>query len=140
MRLVPYGREIERPIEMFNMMDEFFNSSLNNQESKKGFKLDVLENDQAFIVEGELPGIDRKDINIDFENNLLKIVVEQQADESVEEKNYIYRERKHYSMERVLRFKNVNHESIEARLENGILTVTIPKQEVVDNKKKIEIQ
>jgi|LGVF01.2.fsa_nt_gb HSP20 family protein len=139
MRLVPYGREIERPIEMFNMMDEFFNSSLNNQESKKGFKIDVLENDHAFVIEGELPGIDRENINIDFENNLLKIVVEQKADESVE-KNYVHKERKQYSMERVVRFKNVNHEAIEAKLEKGILTVTIPKQEIVDNKKKIEIQ
>ncbi len=128
MRLVPYGREIERPIEMFNMMDEFFNSSINNQESKKGFKIDVLESDHAFVIEGELPGIDRENINIDFENNLLKISVGQKDEESVEEKKYVHKERKQYSMERVVRFKNVNHESIEAKLENGILTVTIPKQ------------
>ena len=114
MRLVPYRRnEIDS---MFNMMDGFFNSSLQQMEQKRGFRLDIVETDKAFVVEGELPGVERENIHIDFENNLLKIAVEKNEEENVEEKNYLHRERKHFSMERILRFKNVDHENIEAKL------------------------
>ncbi len=138
MRLVPYRNDELN--DMFSMMDEFFNNSLPQKEVKRGFRLDVLENEKSYVVEGELPGIERENINIDFENNLLKISVEQSSEETVEEKNYIHRERKMYSMERVVKFKNVNQENIEAKLENGILKVVLPKLEVVDTKKRIEVQ
>jgi len=138
MRLVPYRND--EMSDMFSMMDEFFNNSLPQKEVKRGFRLDVLENEKNYVVEGELPGIERENINIDFENNLLKISVEQSSEETVEEKNYIHRERKMYSMERVVKFKNVNQENIEAKLENGILKVVLPKLEVVDTKKRIEVQ
>jgi len=138
MRLVPYRNDEMN--DMFSMMDEFFNNSLPQKEVKCGFRLDVLENEKSYVVEGELPGIERENINIDFENNLLKISVEQSSEETVEEKNYIHRERKMYSMERVVKFKNVNQENIEAKLENGILKVVLPKLEVVDTKKRIEVQ
>jgi len=138
MRLVPYRNDELN--DMFSMMDEFFNNSLPQKEVKRGFKLDVLENENNYVVEGELPGIERENVNIDFENNLLKISVEQSSEEAVEEKNYIHRERKMYSMERVIKFKNVNQEGIEAKLENGILKVVLPKLEIVDTKKRIEVQ
>ncbi len=138
MRLVPYRNDELN--DMFSMMDEFFNNSLPQKEVKHGFKLDVLENENNYVVEGELPGIERENVNIDFENNLLKISVEQSSEEAVEEKNYIHRERKMYSMERVIKFKNVNQEGIEAKLENGILKVVLPKLEIVDTKKRIEVQ
>ena len=138
MRLVPYRNDELN--DMFSMMDEFFNNSLPQKEVKRGFKLDVLENENNYVVEGELPGIERENVNIDFENNLLKISVEQSSEEAVEEKNYIHRERKMYSLERVIKFKNVNQEGIEAKLENGILKVVLPKLEIVDTKKRIEVQ
>ncbi|MCH4888555.1 Hsp20 family protein [Acidaminobacter sp. JC074] len=137
MKLVTYRNDEMN--NMFNMMDEFFNS-VPQKEMKRGFRLDVLENDKEFVVEGELPGIQRDNINIDFENNLLKISVEQTSEENVEEKNYVHRERKMYSMERVLRFKDVDPENIQAKLENGILKVILPKVELVDTKKRIEVQ
>jgi len=142
MRLVPYrGLEVDKSVnEVFSMMDEFFNNSLTQSERKNGFRLDVLENDKEYIIEGELPGVQRENIQIDFENNLLKISVEQKNEESVEEKNYVHRERKIFSMERVLKFKDINSEAIEAKLEQGILTVKLPKQEIIDTKTKIEIQ
>ena len=142
MRLVPYrGLEVDKSVnEVFSMMDEFFNNSLTQSERKNGFRLDVLENDKEYIIEGELPGVQRENIQIDFENNLLKISVEQKNEESVEEKNYVHRERKIFSMERVLKFKDINSEAIEAKLEHGILNVKLPKQEIIDTKTKIEIQ
>jgi len=142
MRMVPYrGLEVDKSFnEVFSMVDEFFSNSLTQSEVKKGFRLDVLENDKEYIIEGELPGVQRENIQINFENNLLKISVEQKNDETVEEKNYIHRERKVVSMERVLKFKDINSEAIEAKLEHGILNVKLPKQEIIDTKTKIEIQ
>lgn len=141
MRLVPYRRnDLEESFgSMFNMMDEFFNTNRTQLEGKRGFRLDVVENEEGYLVEGELPGIERENIKIDYDNNLLKISVEQK--ETVEEdRKYIHRERRMFSMERILRFKDIDPEKIEAKLENGILKVVLPKQEKLDKSKHIEIQ
>jgi HSP20 family protein len=137
MRLVPVRNQASFD-DMFNMMDEFFKET--RKEMKVGFKLDIIENEGSYVVEGDLPGVKRQDINIDFDNNLLKISVDHHTEENIEEKNYVHRERKQVSMERVLRFKKVNSDAIEAKLENGVLTITLAKLEEIDNKKRIEIQ
>lgn len=142
MRLVPY-RELgmDKSVnEMFSMMDQFFNSSLQQSDRKVSFRLDILENDNDYTIEGELPGINRENIQIDFDKNLLKISVNKLEDSEASNKKYLHRERKSYAMERTLRFKNVDAEAIEAKLEHGILTVVLPKLEEVITKKSIEIQ
>lgn len=137
MRLVPVRREASFD-DMFHMMDEFFKET--RSVVKETFKLDIIENETSYLIEGDLPGIKREDIQIEFDNNLLKISVDHQSEEDKEDKNYIHRERKQVSMERTLRFKKINSDMIEAKLENGILSITLPKLEEVDNRKRIEIQ
>lgn len=140
MRLVPYKREAVRFDDMFSMMDDFFNNSLTHKEHKQGFRLDILENNNAYIIEGELPGVAKENLEIAYENNLLKISVKASEEKEVEEKNYLHRERRSVAMERTIKFKDINAEAIEAKLEHGLLRVTLPKLEKVENKKRIEIQ
>lgn len=137
LRLVPYRKHtMDQSFEdMFHMMDDFFKP----ERTVEKFKLDVSENDQAYLVEAEVPGVEREQITIDYDEDVLLIKVEQKEVTEEKERNYIRRERHASSMERALRFKGVDFEAVQAKLENGILKVAIPKvQEIA--KKKIEIQ
>jgi len=140
MRLVPIEEiGMDKSVnEMFSMMDKMFGGNLQQTEKKASFRLDILENDNAYVVESDLPGVLRENVAIDFDKNILKISVK--AVENTEEKKFVHRERKHNDMERVLKFKDIDAENIGAKLENGLLIVTLPKQEIIETKKSIEIQ
>lgn len=136
MRLVPVRRDGSFE-DMFQMMDEFFSTNMTKQKTEIGFRLDIIEEDDSYIVVGELPGVKREEIKLDYENNLLKIGVEKTEDE---DKNYVHREINPSSMERVLRFKKVESDRIQAKLEDGLLIITLPKTVEEDQKKSIQIQ
>ncbi|MBN2796279.1 MAG: Hsp20 family protein [Clostridia bacterium] len=138
LRLVPYKRnEFERSFEdMFQMMDNMFNQ----EEKVLRLKLDVSENDKAYLVEAEVPGIKRDQITIDVEKDVLVIKVEKEVVNEEEKKNYIRKERHSSSMQRALRFEAADFENIQAKLEDGILKVIVPKQVEMEQKKRIEIQ
>lgn len=139
LRLVPVKRNgVERTFdEMFNMMDDFFKTP---EKIIRKFKLDVVKNEEAYLVEAEIPGVKRENIEIDFDNDLLYIKVKSEEVNEEEKKHYIHRERHVEAMERVLRFEDVNFENIQAKLEDGILKIILPKMPLVENKKRIEIQ
>jgi HSP20 family protein len=138
LRLVPYKRnEFERSFEdMFSMMDSF----LKTDETVKRFKLDVSENDQAYLVEAEVPGVNRDQITIDVEEDVLSIQVAKVEVSEEEKKNYIRKERHESSMARALRFDRADFENIQAKLEEGILKIIVPKLQEIDTKRRIEIQ
>lgn len=140
MRLVPLeALGMDKSVnEMFSRMDKMFAGNLQQVEKKASFRLDILENDTAYFVESDLPGVLRENVAIDFDKHVLKISVK--AVENTEEKTFLHRERKHKYMERVLKFKDIDADNIGAKLENGILTVTLPKLEMIETKKSIEIQ
>lgn len=138
LRLVPYKRnEFERSFEdMFQMMDNMFNQ----EEKVLRFKLDVSENEKAYLIEAEVPGVNRDQITIDVEKDVLVMKVEKQEVNEEEKKNYIRKERHSSSMQRALRFEEADFENIQAKLEDGILKIIVPKQNNVEQKKRIEIQ
>ena len=102
-------------------------------------KCDIYEKDGNYCIEMDLPGYDKKDIDINFDNKYLTITVSKEEEEKDEEKNYIRRERSYGSYKRQFFLGDINEEEIKAEFNNGILKVVVPKKEVVDTKKKIEI-
>lgn len=102
-------------------------------------KCDIYEKDGNYCIEMDLPGYDKKDIDINFDNKYLTITVSKEEEEKDEEKNYIRRERSYGSYKRQFFLGDINEEEIKAEFNNGILKVIVPKKEVVDTKKKIEI-
>jgi HSP20 family protein len=140
MRLVPLqelGMD-KSANEMFSIMEKVFGNSLQQTETKASFRLDVLEKDNAYVVVSDLPGVLRDKITISFDKEMLKIsVAEVENDQEIK---YIHRERKHNAMERVIKLKEIDTENIVAKLENGILTITLSKKEIVETKMNIEIQ
>ena len=120
----------------------FFDNFLDDIEDnkfKKMMKCDIYEKDGNYCIEMDLPGYDKKDIDINFDNKYLTITASKEEEEKDEEKNYIRRERSYGSYKRQFFLGDINEEEIKAEFNNGILKVVVPKKEVVDTKKKIEI-
>lgn len=94
------------------------------------------ENEYEFTV--EVPGIEKKDINITLENGYLSIVATKNYSE---EKNYIRKEIREGKYSRAFYIGNeCDEENVKASFENGLLFITIPKKVEKETKKIIEIK
>ena len=88
--------------------------------------LDVLDEKDAFVLYGIVPGLTAEDIDIEILNDTVSIKGEFQY--AAEEQNYLRRERPSGHFHRSLRFATkLEADQAEAKLENGILTLRIPK-------------
>ena len=90
----------------------------------------IIETETAHIIELAIPGVNKEEVTIDLKENKLTIGLAKK-EESVEKTNLKERREFNYSkFSRVFNLpKNIDFEKIEAKNENGILTVTIPKKE-----------
>ncbi len=128
-----------RPFED-NFFDSFFGDVNNNRlAALNKFSVDISENDNEYLFEADLPGASKNDVVVDFFDNKLYIKYEKKDSDDVEEKNYIRRERQYSKFERVFSMKDVNKDDIKAKLENGILSVTVPKGKA-ESRKSITIE
>lgn len=142
MKLVPYYRPLSRSYSTMNdMIDNFFKRGFDDS-FFDSFKVDVEKEKDRYVVTADLPGIKKENIHLDVEDDLLTIAVQQEEnkEESDEGKHYLHRERRVVNTSRQVRLNDVDQEKIEAKLEDGVLTVVLPLQEEVSNKKAIEIQ
>lgn len=128
--------------DFYNMLDDFFSDGWVPGRSllKDTFKIDVKEAEGKYLVEAEMPGVKREEINLSIENQNLCISVNRDEDINQDGKNYIHRERRTSSMHRSIRLADAKLDEIKAKLEHGVLTVTIPKQEKVSDLLKIDIE
>ena len=104
--------------------------------------LDVIENDQEFIVKADIAGINPDNIEISYTDNNLSIKGEmkQEHEEEGEEGRYHLRERRYGSFSRTISMPGtVDVNSIEAETENGVLMIHLPKKEEV-KPRRIEIK
>lgn len=92
--------------------------------------VDLVEADGEFVVTVDLPGYDRGDVEVSVTDDVLRIDAERERETDEEEAAYVRRERRHDSAHRTLRLPaDVDAEGVEARMTNGVLTVTLPKVE-----------
>ncbi len=136
--MVPFrrrGRSLaNRGDSLDNMVDSFFNDALNMFEG--GFKTDIREEDDQFVLEAELPGMSKEDIELEINEDILTIKAHKEDEHEEERENYIRRERRTGSYQRSFRLNNVKEEEIKACHENGILEVVLPKEEPSKPKRK----
>lgn len=93
-------------------------------------KVDVTETDKEIVLTAELPGLERKDIDISLEDNVLTIRGEKKVEEEKkdEKKNYHVSERSYGMFYRALELPaGIDPKSIQATMSNGVLKITIPK-------------
>lgn len=97
-----------------------------------GLALDVVENDDAFVITASVPGVNADDIDISLSDNVLTIKGEFKVDETIDEEKYHIRERRYGSFGRSLTLPvAVNADAVSASYENGVLKLEVPKAEAV---------
>jgi HSP20 family protein len=147
--LVPFNRKnrslISRDFDDFgdfySMVDDFFNSwPYKRSMMKDSFKVDVQELDNKYLVEAELPGVDKNEVNIEMNEERLTISVKREESINEEKKNYIHKERRFSSMSRSIYLEDAKSEGIKANLENGVLKITVPKESRPGKSVKIDIE
>ena len=117
--------------------DDFDNLFVTNK--KNDMKCDIYEENNAYHIVMDTPGYDKKDINIEVKDGYLTIKASKSNEETEEKKNYIRRERVYGEVQRSFALGDVDVDKIDAKFENGTLSIIIPKQETVDSTKTIEI-
>ena len=125
-----------------NMLDDFFTGSWPVQRSLAAdtFKIDIQDNDTEYMIEAELPGVKKEDVEITLNEGRLNLSVKKEEISENESKKYIHRERRHAQMSRSILLADANDEGIQAKLEEGVLTIKVPKKQQVDTSKRIMIE
>jgi HSP20 family protein len=144
--LVPFNRNRSlRPAGwdgFYNMLDDFFNDTGLFRRSllNDTFKVDVAETESEYAVEAELPGVKKEEVEVAFHDGRLTISVKREEKKEEENKNYIHKERRYSSMQRSIYLADAASDGVQARMEDGVLKIVVPKQPRVDDTHKIEIQ
>lgn len=123
--------------------DDFFENSLAGFRSAMNdqFRVDVKEDENAYTIEADLPGVNKEEIGLDYNQGTLYIGVNHQEDvNNQDNKGYIHKERRSVSMQRGIYVGDIDAQGIEAKLENGVLRVTAPKLAISNQQYRIEIQ
>ncbi|HRU38234.1 MAG TPA: Hsp20/alpha crystallin family protein [Candidatus Goldiibacteriota bacterium] len=115
-----------------DFFDNFFDSDLSPAAGRLAPAVDIVEGKDKYTVKADLPGLKQEDIKVELDDGVLKIYGERKSEreEKDDSKKYHYYERSYGSFER--RFvlpKDTDGDKIDAKYENGVLTVDIPKTE-----------
>jgi HSP20 family protein len=104
--------------------------------------VDVAEDDKAYHITAELPGISEKDIEVNLSGDILTISGEKREEREEKDKSYHFSERRYGSFRRSFAIpQGVDRDKIEASFKNGVLTLTLPKTaEAMQQQKKIEVK
>ena len=102
--------------------------------------VDIFETENEIVVKAELPGVDRKDISLNLENNVLTLKGERKFEKETKEENYHRIERAYGGFSRAFSIPaTVDEEKIRADYQHGILRIALPKKEQV-RPKQIRIE
>ena len=115
------------PFYMSNMFDNDFFPTTSNRENLPA--VNIRENEKNFTIELAVPGLDKKDIKIDINEDVLTISSEKKSENEEENNGY---KRKEFSFSSFTRSftipDNINRDKIEANYKDGVLAVELPKE------------
>lgn len=103
----------------------------------------IKENAKDYSIELAAPGLAKEDFKINLENDVLSVSAEKSTEKEEQKDNYTRQEFQYNSFSRSFRLpESINPDKIDAKYENGLLKLTIPKKEeaAISNKKEIRLQ
>ena len=119
--------------EVDNLFDRFFSDWPMGPGMLRGEywpAMDFGEEGNKLIVKAELPGLRAEDVEIDVSGDTLTIAGEKKTDKQEEQENLFHRERRYGSFRRTVQLpSNIDADNVEAEFHDGVLTVTLPKDE-----------
>jgi HSP20 family protein len=129
-----------RPFYMPNLFDDDFFPVLSNRTSSMP-AVNIREDEKDYVLDLAIPGIDKKDLKIDMNEDVLTISSESNNETEQSKDGY---KRKEFSYSSFCRSfyipENVNKDKIEANYKDGILSITLPKEEEEKSKISKEIK
>ena len=132
-----HGRDVFSDFD--DLMGGWFRSPavLRREETAKMPAIDVSENEGAYLVKAELPGVARENLDITINDGVLAINAERKEDKKDEKDGRVIRQERYYGkFVRSLRLgSDIDENGIEARYEDGVLNLSLPKTAEVKPRK-----
>jgi len=88
-------------------------------------RTNVQETDDAYVLSLEMPGLSRENVDVTFEDD--RLIIKGENSRTKEEKDMVRREYHATSYERTFNVHGINRDKVSAKMENGVLVVTLPK-------------
>ncbi|HVR06944.1 MAG TPA: Hsp20/alpha crystallin family protein [Thermoanaerobaculia bacterium] len=116
---------------LYRLFDTFFNEGGEDLTSRTWTPpVDIQETDEAYRIHAELPGLTKDDIQITLENNVLRLSGERKLEKDVKKESYHRIERTYGAFSRSFALPTqVSPDKVEAKFDNGVLTIVVPKAE-----------
>lgn len=125
--MLPFERGNDNFFDLFdNFERRFWGNSL---PSVNAFRTDIKDAGDKYILEAELPGFTKEDINLDLKDGILTISAQHSEDSEEKDENgrYLRRERRYGSFTRSFDVSGIEEEGITAAYHNGVLELSMPK-------------
>jgi len=131
---------VRRPNTFFSpFFDDFMDEFLNNRLIKSSFispKINLINKGDKFLLEAELPGMEKKDIEVEIQDDRITIKGERKTSEEHKEENYYHKETTYGKILREIDLpEKINTETASAHYENGVLKLELPKSVATKVKK-----
>ncbi|WP_040214774.1 Hsp20 family protein, partial [Clostridium polynesiense] len=128
---LPFNVSQSNLITSDEFFEEFFQSffikkTFSFKMGKSDFKVDLREDLSEYLIEADLPGIDKKNIHVNYINKFLVISAERKS--TWKEKKYIKQEKEFGQFRRMFYVDNIQEEKISVYYENGVLNIVLPKK------------
>lgn len=142
--IVPYGIPFREGRPYHGLVSEFSprlgRSFLREFPELRGFKIDLQDKGDHFLLEADLPGARKEDIKISLDGPYLTIQAQQNTHKKETGKNYICEERSYGSCSRSFDVSGIQTSDIKGKFTDGVLTLTLPKKEERKEPEVIEIE
>ena len=123
-----------RPLSSFD--DDFADFNIGSS-----FKTDIQDTGSAYRLTGDLPGVLKQDLQLDFDDGVLTISAKHHSTrEETDDAGYVLKERTEGAYSRSFSFDNIDENNIDASFADGVLQVTLPKCSPTRSAKSIEIK
>ncbi len=126
--LIPFDRKQHDLFDYFDRFEKNFFDGFGKDFS--AFRTDIVEKDDKYVLQAELPGFQKEDIKVSIDGNNLTIRAEhnEEKDEKDEKKNFVRKERRYGSFARSFDITGIKADGISAQYQNGILELDLPKE------------
>ena len=130
----------------FDLFDDFFRGDdFFTRREQSLMKTDIKEKGDNYIIEMDLPGYEKENINLELKDGYLTVSAKvEKNNNSDENERYVHKERFYGECSRNFYVgEEIKEEDIHAEFKNGILKIEVPKKEIIENKnekKQIEIK
>jgi len=123
------------------LFDDIWSGTQMPSTNAPAFKVDISEDETAFHIDAELPGLQKELIALNIEDDVLTIKAERKQESEEKKKDYHRIERSYVSFSRSFNLgEMIDQDNIGADFENGVLHVTLPKAAPVKKTKEISIR